>query len=149
MDSTLISTFGALAGAVIGGASTFFGSWLVQQRQARVQLLAQDLLRRQDLYNEFVEDAARCYIHARQNHEPDISLLVSLYAKVSRMRIVSSPPVIEGADHLLGQIIDVYFEPDLGIAELRAMARDGSLDFIRSFSEACRAEIDRARAQQS
>jgi hypothetical protein len=57
--------------------------------QVRAQQLARDLCR-QDLYKEFIEDASRCYVHALQHDEPDIPALVRLYAKLNRMRVLSS-----------------------------------------------------------
>ncbi len=90
MDHNLISAVAALAGAAIVAAVSFLRSWLVHQGEVRAQWLAQEGLRRQDLYKEFIEEASNCYLHALQHHEPDISLLVVLYAKMSRMRVLAS-----------------------------------------------------------
>jgi hypothetical protein len=55
-----------------------------------------EIVRLQDLYNEFVEEASTCYVHALQHDEADIPGLVRLYAKLGRMRILSSPKVLPG-----------------------------------------------------
>jgi hypothetical protein len=67
---------------------------LTQRTQARAQWFEQEALRRRDLYKEFIETAGRCYVHALQNEEADIPGLVDLYAKIDRMRILSSAKVV-------------------------------------------------------
>jgi hypothetical protein len=88
MDSNLISAVAGLAGAAAGGTASFLGSWLGQRRHARAQWLTQDKQRRQNLYKEFIEEASKCYIDALQHHQPDILVLVALYAKTSEMRVI-------------------------------------------------------------
>jgi hypothetical protein len=52
---------------MIGGLTSVLASWLVTRTQARGQWLAQDILRRQDLYKEFIEQGSQCHIHALQH----------------------------------------------------------------------------------
>jgi hypothetical protein len=68
--------------------------------------------------------------------------LVSLYASINKMRVVSTPAVAERADKLVRMIVDTYFLPNKTLPELRAMTESGALDFLRDFSEACREETD-------
>ena len=65
--------------------------------QMRAQWLTQERLRQQDLYKEFIEEASKCYIDALQHSAGDIPSLVTLYTKIGRMRIISSPNVIDSA----------------------------------------------------
>lgn len=58
MNASVIS---ALAGATIGGLTSVLASWLTQHTQARAQWLAQDKLRQQELYKEFIEAASKSY----------------------------------------------------------------------------------------
>jgi hypothetical protein len=150
MDSSLLSAAAALAGACAGGTASFLGSWLVHQRQVRAQWVAQDKLRRQSLYKEFIEEASKCYIHALQHHQPDILLLVALYAKTSEMRVISSPEVLAAAEHVVKRLIEMYSEADITFtnADLSTLVQDGSFDLLRDFSESCRAEFDYLRKQQ-
>jgi len=120
----------------------------MQKTQTRAQWLAQDKARRQELYKEFIEDAARCYVDALQHDKADIPALVGLYAKIRRMRILSSPKVVETAEQIGRRILDTYLEPDRSFPELREMVNSGSIDLLRDFSEVCRAEFDSLRAQQ-
>ncbi len=148
MDASVISALAALAGAAIGGLTSVFASWLTQRAQARAEWLAQERLRRQELYKEFIEEASKSYIDALQHDKADIAALVGLYAKISRMRILSPPRVVESAEQISRKIVDTYLAPDKTFVELREMANDGSLDLLRDFSEACRADFDSLRAQQ-
>jgi hypothetical protein len=145
MNASVITALAALAGTAIGGLTSVLASWLTQQIQARAQWLAQDKHIRQELYKGFIEEAARCYADALQHHQPDISGLVGLFAKVGRMRVLSSPPVIESADRIARKIVDTYMEPDKSFVELRNMVNSGSIDVMRDFGEACRAEFESIR----
>jgi hypothetical protein len=92
MDASAITAIAGLVGAAIGGLTS-------QRTQARAQWLARDIVRRQDLYKEFIADASKCYVHALQHEEADIPTLVELYAKLGRMRLLSSPNVLESASN--------------------------------------------------
>lgn len=150
MDATLVSATAALAGAALGGAMSFLGSWIVQRRQLRAQWLVQDRLRRQDLYKEFIKIASKCFADALQHDKPDLASLTVLYEKISRMRVISSPAVLAAAEQVLGQIIDTLFEPAVAVTNtaIRELFETGKGDFLRSFSESCRGEFEALRAQQ-
>lgn len=150
MDASLISALAALMGAAAGGTASFLASWVSRQHHVRGQWLTEDKLRRQSLYKEFIEEASKCYMDAIQHHKPDILLLVALYAKTSEMRVVSSPEVLAAAENVVGRLIDTYSKPDINLTdiELKTLVQDGSFDLLRDFSESCRAEFDRLRAQQ-
>jgi hypothetical protein len=64
------------------------------------------------------------------------------------MRILSSPKVLESARQIERNIINTYLAPDKTFLELREMIDSGSVDLLRDFSVACRAEFESLRAQQ-
>src|SRR5262245_50160841 len=66
MDSSTVSAIAGLVGAATGGLTSLLASWLTQRTQARASWLGHEIVRRQDLYKEFIEDAAKCYVHALQ-----------------------------------------------------------------------------------
>jgi hypothetical protein len=74
--------------------------------------------------------------------------LVGLYAKLSRMRILSSERVVLSADNVVRKILDTYLEPDKTFVELRNMANDGTIDLLHEFSSICREEFEDIQAQQ-
>ena len=145
MNASIISALAALAGAITGGLTSVLASWLTQHAQARAQWLTQDKLHRQELYKEFIETASKCYVDALQYDKADTPALVELYVRVGRMRILSSPKVVETAELVARRIIDTYLEPNKTFPELREMANSGSIDLLRDFSETCRAEFESLR----
>ena len=147
MNASIITALAALAGAAIGGLTSVFASWLNQHAQARAQWIAQDKLRRQELYREFIEAASKCYVDALQHDKADIAALVELYVRVGRMRILSSPKVVESAELVARRIVDTYLAPNKTFLELREMVNSGTIDLLHDFSETCRAEFESLRAQ--
>ena len=143
MNSSLISALAALTGASIGGLASVLASWLLYQRQVRVQWVEQEVSFRGGLYKEFIEDASKCYVDALQHGTGDIPALVALHAKMGRLRILSSPTVIASAEKVREKILDTYLEPDKSFAELRELVRtnEESFDLLREFSETCREEL--------
>ena len=148
MDASMITALAALTGAAVGGLTSGLASWLIQRTQARQQWLAQEKLLRQELYKEFIEEASKCHVDALQHGNPNIAALIGLYAKIARMRVLSSQTVLEHAEQIERTILDTYLEPDKTFPELREMANSGTLDLLRGFSEACRTEFESLRAQQ-
>ncbi len=139
MDASIISALAALSGAAIGGLTSVVGAWWTQQTQVTAQELAQDKLRRQELDKEFIEDASKIYGDALQHDKTDISALVGIYTRISRMRVLSSPKVVESAEQVAKAILDTYLAPNVSFSELRDLME--RLDPLRVFAEACRAEL--------
>jgi hypothetical protein len=148
VDASIISGLAALMGAAVGGLTSGLANWLNHRSQLRAQWLLHEKSRRQILYAEFIEDASKCYIDALQHGEGDIPGLIGLYAKLSRMRAVSSAPVVQRADEVARKILDTYLEPDKSFVELREMAIDGTIDLLQGFSAACHHEFDEMWAGQ-
>jgi hypothetical protein len=141
MNTSVITALAALAGAAIGSVSSVIASWLAQYVQARTQGRAQNEVRRQELYRQFIEESSKLYLHALQNDDADVGALMHLYAELSRMRILSSTAVVDSADQLLKKIVNTYLEPNKTFPELQKMADSGLIDPLRNFSEACREEF--------
>ena len=96
------------------------------------------------------EEASKCYIDALQHHQPDVLVLVALYAKTSEMRVVSSPEVFAAAEDIVRRLVDTYSKADIKFTdtELKTVVQDGSFDLLRDFSESCRDEFEHLRANQ-
>jgi hypothetical protein len=147
MDASVISALAALTGTVLGGLTSIVAGWMTQRTLARAQRLEHDKTVRQNLYKEFIEDASKYYVDALQHGQADMSGLVGLYAKVGRMRVLSSPMVVASAERIGRRILDTYLEPDKTFLDLRTMASNGSIDLLNDFSEACRTELQALRAR--
>ena len=148
MDASIITAFAALTGAAVGGLTSGLANWLNHRTQVRAQWIFHEKTRRQLLYRDFIEEASKCYIDALQHDEADIPGLVGLYAKLSRMRALSSKPVIHCAEDVARKILDTYLEPDKSFVELREMAVDGTIDLLHGFSDACHDEFEGMRPKQ-
>jgi hypothetical protein len=145
VDASIISALAALTGAAVGGLTSGIANWLNHRSQLRAQWLLHEKNRRQILYRDFIEEGSKCYIDALQHGEADIPGLVGLYAKISRMRVLSSKRVVHCAEDVARKILDTYLEPDKSFVELREMVIDGTIDLLRGFSEACRDEFEQMR----
>jgi hypothetical protein len=148
VDASIISALAALTGAAVGGLTSGIANWLNHRSQLRAQWLLHEKSRRQILYRDFIEEASKCYIDALQHAEADIPGLVGLYAKLSRMRALSSKTVVHCAEDVARKIMDTYLEPDKSFVELREMAIDGTIDLLHGFSNACHDEFEEMQAKQ-
>ena len=143
MDAGYVSAFAALAGATIGGLTSFATSWLTQRAQARAQQLTHKLTRREELYKDFIEEASKLYADSLVHETPDVSQLVKLYSLISMMRALSPTTIVENADKVARMIVNTYLAPNKTFPELRDMVNSGTIDPLRDFSEACREELQR------
>jgi len=144
MDSGYITAFAALGGAALGGLTSFATSWTTLRIQMKSQRSASSKSKRQKLYKAFIDDAARIYGDALIHDKPETTGLIDLHALVSRMRIVSSGPVIETAVRVVKVITETYSQPNKTPEEIEAMISNGSVDILQSFSEACRDEFEQS-----
>ena len=144
METAYLSAIAALAGSAVGGLTSLTASLLMQRAQFNAQQQAHYITRRGDLYKDFIEEASKVYADAIE-HEPadaDASKLVRLYALISRMRVLSSLPIIEHADRVVRTIIDTYLGPKMTLREVsETLNTSAFVDPLRDFSEACRDEL--------
>jgi len=143
MEPATISALAALAGATIGGVTSFAATWLTQRTQARVQGLTHSLTVREQLYKAFIKEASKLYADALVHEISDISNLVGLYAMISEMRVISARNTVEGADKVARLIVNTYRSPNKSLPELEDMVNRGAIDVLQTFSEAARQEFRR------
>ena len=144
IDSGYITALAALGGAALGGLTSFATSWTTLRTQMKAQRSASSKSKRQKLYNAFIDDAARIYGDALMHDKLETTGLIDLHALVSRMRIVSSAPVIETAVNVVKVITETYSQPNKSPEEIESMISNGSVDILQSFSEACRDEFEQS-----
>jgi hypothetical protein len=142
VDSNYITAMAALAGSVIGGLTSFLSSWFGQQGQMKAQLGLSLKMRRQELYRDFIVEASVLYVDASTHDTPDLSKTIVLYALVSRMRVLSSPKVIEEAETVTRMIVDLYPEKNKTFEDLHRMARERAFDPLKGFALSCREELE-------
>jgi hypothetical protein len=141
MDTAYISTIAALAGSPIGGVTSLATSLLGQHTQFRTQQRAPNLSRREELYKDFIEEASKLYVDAYEHEQAEVSNLVSLYALISKMRILSSRQVIESADHVARVIFETYSKPKEAFRDVLEIVDNKNVNPLRDFGNACREEF--------
>ena len=143
MDAAYLSALSALAGSLVGGATSGYGGWLVQRSQARAGQRAYEIARREQLYRDFILSASKAYGKALASNEPQIQDIVELYAMVSRMRVASSLKTFESAEKIMRMTVDTYFTPNKTLHELHEAIKAGKvIDPLKEFSETAREELD-------
>ena len=115
--------------------------WLTQHVQFRTQLRTSNLNRREQLYEQFIEEAAKLYAEAYEHDAAEISKFVKLYALVSKMRVLSSPRIVENADSVVRVIIETYLAPNKTFREVVEIVDNDAMNPLRAFSNACREEL--------
>jgi hypothetical protein len=141
VEAGYLSAVAALAGSAVGALTSFCASWLGQRTQLKAQMLLLDKGRREEVYRDYICEASKSYIDALTSDTPELSKVFTLYALISRMRMLSSPDVIKEAERVARLIVDSYPEPNKTFNDVRAMVDNYTLDPLRGFSEACRQEL--------
>jgi hypothetical protein len=141
VEPAYISAFAALAGTAIGGLASFATSWVTQQAQTRAQRIAAEKDARAALFGRFLDEAAKLYADALQNRRDDVTALMGIYGLTNRIRLISSPEVVEAADTVVRIIVDAYQAPNMTMAQMRENWIDRHIDPLRDFAEACRKEL--------
>jgi hypothetical protein len=135
--TALAAIFGSLAGALASSVST----WITQRHQDRRDLVAKRIFHREQLYSDFISEAARALADAMQHNFQDLNKLVPTYAILSRIRVSSSTYVLASAERVVEYIIATYSEPNLTPEEIRSRAANRE-DPLRDFSTICRHELE-------
>jgi hypothetical protein len=141
LNPAYISALAALAGAAIGGLTSFATSWLTQRTQLRHAHREAERAELKTLYSDFITEASRLFVDALTHQTEEITGLVGLYAMVGRMRLVSDETVIIAAMKVEDTIIETYLGPNRTLHELMDYAHQGGLSFLVQFSEACRKDL--------
>jgi hypothetical protein len=144
MDSGYTTALAALGGAALGGLTSFATSWTTLRTQMKAERSASSKSKRQRLYNAFIDNAANVYGDALIHDKLETTGLIELHALVSRMRIMSSQPIIESAIKVVKVITDTYNQPSKTPEEIEAMISNGTVDILLGFSEACREEFEQS-----
>jgi len=147
MDPAMLSATAALVGSLIGGVSTFAASWLTQHRQLRLQILFQEAAKRETLYADFIIEASKRLTEAWYKQAERTDIFAALYAAMERMRLISTPPVVDAAENVIRKIMEAYADSNRTFDDMRQRVGSDWDDPLREFTEACKAELDALRAR--
>ena len=141
-----MTALAAIAGSLVGALGSATGTWITARHQDRRDLLGKQIARRESLYSDFIGESARLLVDAMQHNASDLQKLLPLYALVSRIRLSSSPPVLQEAEQVIRTIVNTYPQTNLTIEQIQSQAVNGH-DPLKPFSDACRIELDSLQRQ--
>lgn len=144
MDAAYLSAVAALTGSTIGGLTSLAASWLSQKAQFTTQQRTHDIAKREEVFSSFMDEASKLYMDGFEHDRVEISKLVTLFALVSRMRVLCSPRVVTAADSVTRLIIETYLGPNRTFRDIREILDSATvMEPLQQFSEACRDELRR------
>jgi hypothetical protein len=150
MDPAILSVASALAGSLIGGASTLTSSWFTHRVPLRAQVLVQEAVKRETLYAEFIIEASKRFTEAWGHEAKSPEVVAGLYSAIERMRLTSSAEVIRVAEQVIRRLIRDYAAPEKTFDEFQEeFVGSEDLDIrdpLREFGEVCRVELRALRA---
>ena len=141
MDANYLSALAGLAGAAIGGFTSFGSTWLTQRAQLHQQRLDTARKQRERVFVDFLNESSRLYGDALGHEKNDVLDLVKLFATASHLRMVCSAKTVAAAERVIGTIVDTYRAPNRTLEELRDYAANGGLDPMQEVAEAFRDEL--------
>jgi hypothetical protein len=142
MDPNYLSALSGLAGAIIGGLTSFGTTWMTQTTQARERAADTARKLRVQLYVSFTKEASELFAHALSHDDGDLSEVAKLDATIAHIRMVSRPEIIAAAEEVIQAIVNAYASPNRKLLELRDFAANGGLDPLHHFANLCRKELD-------
>jgi len=143
MNPAIISALAALGGSSVGALAPILSNFVLQRSVTQRDLLNRQISQREMLYSDFINEASRIYAKSVTRNLEDLDELVSLYALVSRIRLMATEPVVRAAESFVKLIVTHYGEPNLTVEEMRAAALAAKADPLDVFSFACRKELRR------
>ena len=141
-DPAIITGATAVVGTLMGGMTSFATSYLTQGRQTRTDRVLRELDRREDVYARFIELSSELALDALENPLDDPKKLIGLSAVVGRIRLASSPRVLQAAEAVVDFLLKTYEQPSQDPHEMVRHAPREFMAPLTSFTAACRDERD-------
>jgi hypothetical protein len=145
MSGEVTSGLAAIMGALVGGLASLTSTWLGERSRQRRDLLQREIVKRETVYSQFIEQAAKLYVtsatHNVNDDERAVEGTVELYAVASRIRLFASEQVIKEAENVLDLIFTQYGADNISAEQLRTRAVEKSDDFLKAFSVIWRREL--------
>jgi hypothetical protein len=141
VNPAYISALSALAGALIGGLTSFATSWLTQRTQLRHAHRESEKAKLEALYSDFVVEATRLFGDALTHQTGEVTDVVGLTAMLGRMLLVSDRAVIDAAKGVVDTIIETYMGPNHDLREMIEFSHAGGMQCLLNFGEACRKDL--------
>jgi len=139
-QSAAITALAAIAGSVVGGLASFATTYFTQRNQAHHDFVSRDAAHREELYSQFIKEAANLYIDSLDKTLENAVPLMGMYSLIGRIRLVGSDTVLAAAEKLAETIVDSYRHPPVTFEDVYKGVRESQVDPLKEFTEACREE---------
>jgi hypothetical protein len=96
----IISACAAIAGSIVGALASFFATRSLNSEQWRRQKIEKQILAREQLYSDFMAEAARLTLTSIDAKAEKASEFTALYSLMSRIRLIATPPVVTAAEEV-------------------------------------------------
>ena len=145
MDTSVVTALAALGGSLVGGLTTFASTWLSQRYQDSRERVASEIMKRETLYGQFINEATRVGLEAFEQEIESLASLTGLLALLNRIRLTASADVLEAAERVVDGIAELYMAENKTPRELYESRQRGEgvhmQDALKAFGEACRREL--------
>jgi hypothetical protein len=144
IDPALLSALSALIGALMGGTASLVGAIYTQRKQDRLQRIAREATKREQVYADFIMSASKllldAYVHDGITLNADDQHLVGL---LNRMRLFAPPNVTNEAEAVIRGLIEISLKPSVDFQKVaEKLSNNQQHDLLLPFSLACRADLD-------
>jgi hypothetical protein len=141
LNPGVVTAFAAISGSMVGSFGSVVGTWISQRHQDLRDRRTKKIACREALYSDFIVESARLLVDALEHNVGDPQKLIPFYSLLSRIRLSSSPHVLETAEEVMKKILATYSEPNITAEEIQSRAGRGA-DPLRTFSDTCRIELE-------
>jgi hypothetical protein len=146
IDPALLSAISALVGALTGGGASLAAAIYTQRYQDRLQRVARETTKREQVYADFIMNASKlllnAYVHDGITLNGDEQHLVGL---ANRMRLFAPPSVIDEAEAVIRGLIEISLKPSVELRKLAMteLSKNADSDLLLPLSLACRADLNK------
>jgi hypothetical protein len=142
-QSAAITAVAAVSGSIVGGLASFLTTYFTQRHQAHRDLLLREAAHREELYSQFIKEAANVYLDSLDKTLESPASLVGVYSLVGRIRLVSNDSVLAAAEKVVDAVVESYHGPPTTFDDIYNMYKSGRIsqfDPLKEFTKACREE---------
>jgi hypothetical protein len=143
--AAVLNQASVLLGALIGGGTSLGVAVYNQRSEKRLQRVAEEIVRRERVYSDFLESASKLVLKAYTRDEIVLGGNEQhLIGLIHRMRLFAPQHVVGGAEAVLKAIVEISLEPSIELRQLAmdALSKNPDPDPLLKFSVICRRDLD-------